>query len=84
MSGEGEPETLADEDPETQLAAFAVAVNDAHTSESVMEIAVAFAKEDVNIWRTWAEHPETARDLVGVDVDPDFSLIRKFDRIVDD
>jgi hypothetical protein len=84
MSGEGEPETLAEEDPEAQLAAFSVAVNKADTSEEVMEVAMIFAEDGVNIWQVWREHPERARELVGVDVEPTDGLVEKFDRIADE
>jgi len=75
-------ETLADGDPETVLAAFSAAVDDADSGDAVLRIAGVFALEgDVNVWRVWRENPDLAAELIGVDVDVTDSLVNKYDRL---
>lgn len=75
---------LAEDDPEGLIVGLKVMTSqDDFGKQELVEVAAYVAREGVNIFRVLQDHPETAVDVFGEDLDVDALPVEKLDQIAE-
>lgn len=79
-------ETIADlagDDPEGVISLFASVIPEDADSEDVVVLAVAFAKEGVNVFRLMQDHPKATEQAFGNTYEIGQSMIERMDAVIE-